>query len=95
MAEERTVRNLQETKPLYTDSYQWSFYEGGQTTEQIKHEVDLEIVQPLGDKITTILIAFGVVDTDAVGIMTLRLSPYEFNQLNALFKRASFRLEKI
>ena len=94
MSRERTVTNLSEIKPLYTDSYRWAFYEGGQSTEQVVHEVDLTITKSSDDKIATIMIALRLHERDA-NKLVFRLSPYEFDQLNSLFKRASFRLEKV
>ena len=91
MSNERTIEYIMKTnKPFYADSCTWNFYEGGQNTESVKHTTHLAITKLPDDKILAITVGF-VVGTEQI---ILRLSPYEFDQLNALFKRASFRLEK-
>lgn len=91
MSKERTLENISNTAPLYVDNYSWKFYEGGINIEPIPHSVRLTITKIPEDKVPVVMITL---ETEK-GHTILRLSPYEFSQLNALFKRASFRLEKV
>lgn len=86
----RTLKNLKMLSPIYLDNCSWRFYEG-LDVEQIDHDVRLEIVKREEDKIHTIIVHFTTNTED----MAIRLAPYEFRALNDMFKRASFRLEKI
>lgn len=95
MSLDRTIVNLLAANPFYVDSCSWKFYEGGLTVEQVEQSAVLTITQLPDDKVPTVMINFKVHAPDGIGQMTLRLSPYEFDKLNALFKRASFRLEKV
>lgn len=95
MSLDRTIENLLAANPFYVDSCSWKFYEGGQTTEQSEQSAVLTITKLPDDKIPTVMINFKVHVPDRIEQLTLRLSPYEFDKLNALFKRASFRLEKV
>jgi len=91
MSKERTIENIMAETPFYVDIYGWNFYEVGQNTELAPQTVGLTITNLPNDKIPIILVNIKT----ANGHMVLRLSPYEFDRLNALFKRASFRLEKV
>ena len=90
MSEERTLDYLEGLNAIYVDNFAWKFYEGGKSIEQVPHGVRLEIVRPPEEKFPSILVTFQVEDER----IKLRLSVHEFNLLNDLFKRASFRLEK-
>ena len=95
MPEARTLDYLEGLDALYIDNLEWKFYEGGKSIKQAPHGVRLSIVKPPDDKLPSIIIEFRVVEEEDSHWMKLRLSVYEFVQLNDLFKRASFRLEKI
>ena len=87
----RTLENLATLTPTYIDNCDWRFYEGGINVAQINHAVRLEIAKHETDKIYTIVIHLTVGDEELI----LRMAPYEFHHLNDMFKRASFRLEKL
>ena len=88
---ERTIENILKSEHTYVDSCSWKFYEGGQTTEQVRHTAYLTITKLPEDKVAVVMVTFKT----GMESITLRLAPHEFDQLNSLFKRASFRLEKI
>jgi len=88
---DRTIENILQSEHTYVDSYSWKFYEGGQSIEQVPHSAYLTITKLPEDKIAVVMVTFKT-GTESI---ELRLAPHEFDQLNSLFKRASFRLEKI
>ena len=92
--EPRTLDYLESLEPIYMDNYSWKFYEGGSSIEQAPHGVNLKIVRAPEEKYPSIIVKFRVTEEEHESWMKLRLSMHEFAELNDLFKRASFRLER-
>jgi len=93
--ERRTLDYLESLDPLYIDNLEWKFYEGGNGIEQVPHGAKLQIIKVPEEKYPSIIVEFRVVEDQDNSWMKLRLSVYEFAALNDMFKRASFRLEKV
>jgi hypothetical protein len=93
--ERRTLDYLESLDPLYVDNLEWKFYEGGNGIEQIPHGANLKIVKVPEEKYPSIIVKFRISFEEEHTWIKLRLSIYEFAELNDMFKRASFRLERV
>jgi hypothetical protein len=93
---ERTLENLANAEQIYMDVMSWRFYEGGKAVDQIPHHVRLEVFKLKEEKFPTVVVTISNEDRNAhPQEIKIRLAVYEFMELNKLFKRACFRLEKV
>lgn len=90
MPKPRTFENIERVgKCIYLDAVDWKFYEGGSSIKTIESSATLEIFTMPEDKLLTCVLTI----EDEHGGIKLRLSPYDFKELNEMFKRASFKVK--
>jgi hypothetical protein len=87
----KTLERIAVTTPYYMDQLEWKFYESMEANGAVHHSVKLEMLKLTDEKYPTIVVTIDVQDQPE---LVLRFAAYDFAEMNNLFKRASFRLEK-